>query len=117
MTRRRRSISRLPMTKSEGRHYGSDDMLRRRLPAPRHELIPTAGWSLLPRVATRDGATSNSTSYALALRAWKSRSLLLVKVGSRAFNISQTWRLLRSEEHTSELQSLMRTSYAVFCLQ
>src|SRR3546814_1360056 len=24
---------------------------------------------------------------------------------------------LRSEEHTSELQSLMRTSYAVFCLQ
>src|SRR3546814_1646388 len=26
-------------------------------------------------------------------------------------------RLLRSEEHTSELQSLMRTSYAVFCLK
>src|SRR3546814_10568091 len=25
--------------------------------------------------------------------------------------------LERSEEHTSELQSLMRTSYAVFCLQ
>src|SRR3546814_3662331 len=24
--------------------------------------------------------------------------------------------LIRSEEHTSELQSLMRTSYAVFCL-
>src|SRR3546814_3826664 len=26
-------------------------------------------------------------------------------------------RLVRSEEHTSELQSLMRLSYAVFCLQ
>src|SRR3546814_10423327 len=26
-------------------------------------------------------------------------------------------RVYRSEEHTSELQSLMRTSYAVFCLQ
>src|SRR3546814_6211401 len=26
-------------------------------------------------------------------------------------------RAARSEEHTSELQSLMRTSYAVFCLQ
>src|SRR3546814_2563001 len=26
-------------------------------------------------------------------------------------------RHLRSEEHTSELQSLMRTSYAVFCLK
>src|SRR3546814_12650468 len=27
------------------------------------------------------------------------------------------WRLRRSEEHTSELQSLMRISYAVFCLK
>src|SRR3546814_8845278 len=26
------------------------------------------------------------------------------------------WRDYRSEEHTSELQSLMRISYAVFCL-
>src|SRR3546814_4027780 len=28
-----------------------------------------------------------------------------------------TSRIGRSEEHTSELQSLMRTSYAVFCLK
>src|SRR3546814_3868981 len=27
------------------------------------------------------------------------------------------YRALRSEEHTSELQSLMRISYAVFCLK
>src|SRR3546814_2350752 len=27
------------------------------------------------------------------------------------------WSTLRSEEHTSELQSLMRISYAVFCLK
>src|SRR3546814_2357620 len=27
------------------------------------------------------------------------------------------WALARSEEHTSELQSLMRISYAVFCLK
>src|SRR3546814_5078478 len=27
------------------------------------------------------------------------------------------WVSLRSEEHTSELQSLMRISYAVFCLK
>src|SRR3546814_8295389 len=27
------------------------------------------------------------------------------------------WLVKRSEEHTSELQSLMRSSYAVFCLQ
>src|SRR3546814_4183951 len=28
-----------------------------------------------------------------------------------------TFETLRSEEHTSELQSLMRISYAVFCLK
>src|SRR3546814_4158406 len=28
-----------------------------------------------------------------------------------------TWTRVRSEEHTSELQSLMRISYAVFCLK
>src|SRR3546814_7986664 len=30
---------------------------------------------------------------------------------------SARWRAGRSEEHTSELQSLMRISYAVFCLK
>src|SRR3546814_3714381 len=30
---------------------------------------------------------------------------------------AQDVRLTRSEEHTSELQSLMRISYAVFCLK
>src|SRR3546814_1113496 len=29
---------------------------------------------------------------------------------------SKMWGCARSEEHTSELQYLMRTSYAVFCL-
>src|SRR3546814_6810602 len=33
-------------------------------------------------------------------------------------SLSLSWGLvLRSEEHTSELQSLMRISYAVFCLK
>src|SRR3546814_5527132 len=31
--------------------------------------------------------------------------------------LSQRWVMVRSEEHTSELQSLMRISYAVFCLK
>src|SRR3546814_10140770 len=30
---------------------------------------------------------------------------------------SKDWALTRSEEHTCELQSLIRTSYAVFCLK
>src|SRR3546814_8791356 len=34
-----------------------------------------------------------------------------------AQNASGNWiKIVRSEEHTSELQSLMRISYAVFCL-
>src|SRR3546814_3348744 len=32
-----------------------------------------------------------------------------------ALGVDAIW--IRSEEHTSELQSLMRTSYAVFCLK
>src|SRR3546814_3117425 len=36
---------------------------------------------------------------------------------SWSYGYSFSPELLRSEEHTSELQSLMRTSYAVFCLQ
>src|SRR3546814_5883628 len=35
--------------------------------------------------------------------------------GSHHFSFGEY--ALRSEEHTSELQSLMRTSYAVFCLK
>src|SRR3546814_6319142 len=35
--------------------------------------------------------------------------------GRLAFVVGQS--VLRSEEHTSELQSLMRISYAVFCLK
>src|SRR3546814_6191041 len=31
-------------------------------------------------------------------------------------SLAQMGQMGRSEEHTSELQSLMRTSYAVFCL-
>src|SRR3546814_8885539 len=33
------------------------------------------------------------------------------------FVIQEGTQVLRSEEHTSELQSLMRISYAVFCLK
>src|SRR3546814_5156854 len=33
------------------------------------------------------------------------------------FGVANAGVEIRSEEHTSELQSLMRTSYAVFCLK
>src|SRR3546814_1853543 len=37
--------------------------------------------------------------------------------GSRSLSRTSGARSARSEEHTSELQSLMRISYAVFCLK
>src|SRR3546814_5951902 len=40
-----------------------------------------------------------------------------LKLPVRNLNTALVGRLSRSEEHTSELQSLMRISYAVFCLK
>src|SRR3546814_5772779 len=46
------------------------------------------------------------------------RRSLTVKARSERFMVWQfSAASLRSEEHTSELQSLMRISYAVFCLK
>src|SRR3546814_8830803 len=45
-------------------------------------------------------------------------SLPLPSIASDVFaDYASTGLSLRSEEHTSELQSLMRISYAVFCMQ
>src|SRR3546814_1024106 len=41
----------------------------------------------------------------------------VVSVGSAGYRKLVTTGGVRSEEHTSELQSLMRISYAVFCLK
>src|SRR3546814_5772975 len=39
------------------------------------------------------------------------------RIGTQEHRSRHAARPVRSEEHTSELQSLMRTSYAVFCLK
>src|SRR3546814_10350412 len=49
-------------------------------------------------------------------QAWSIQSLLNVGGDGYDTPISEIF-VLRSEEHTSELQSLMRISYAVFCLK
>src|SRR3546814_3188971 len=40
-----------------------------------------------------------------------------LRIGAVALAAIAVWFHWRSEEHTSELQSLMRISYAVFCLK
>src|SRR3546814_5455600 len=51
----------------------------------------------------------------LAMFSGGGASVTRVSMTSGASTRTGAWR--RSEEHTSELQSLMRTSYAVFCLK
>src|SRR3546814_2031247 len=55
---------------------------------------------------------------------WERRSIRNAGGGARGFDgdraghrQSEAYQSGRSEEHTSELQSLMRISYAVFCLK
>src|SRR3546814_2299817 len=52
-----------------------------------------------------------------ATTAERSKELLGGKGSNLAEMASIGLQFLRSEEHTSELQSLMRISYAVFCLK
>src|SRR3546814_10329905 len=60
-----------------------------------------------------------------ALEAYRQSPTFQVYRASPVFSVVEAYRNsaafkameLRSEEHTSELQSLMRISYAVFCLK
>src|SRR3546814_6401126 len=72
-------------------------------------------WEAARRVqsAGEDGASTLGWGTAIALSPSGERIAKLAPSGA-----SDAWRgEIRSEEHTSELQSLMRNSYAVFCLK
>src|SRR3546814_4180007 len=60
--------------------------------------------------------TSDEMSY-LSGDASRARSIGLAKASPTIAMALTPSRSMRSEEHTSELQSLMRISYAVFCLK
>src|SRR3546814_8071116 len=72
--------------------------------------VSEPGWSL----GYRRAATLRSILELRADERFQTYRALAEKLGaSRSFELARH----RSEEHTSELQSLMRTSYAVFCLK
>src|SRR3546814_8230444 len=61
-------------------------------------------------LATRDRLAIADQCQRFEQRARQPRRLLLIQA-------RYPFGVIRSEEHTSELQSLMRISYAVFCLK
>src|SRR3546814_3665012 len=67
----------------------------------------------MTRRPPRSTRTDTLVPYTTLFRSWKNPSGV---AAARRSHRPGSRRLLRSEEHTSELQSLMRTSYAVFCL-
>src|SRR3546814_4617982 len=64
-------------------------------------------------------STTVSASASVAIKTNASQTAVVVQTTSAKATSSATDGEMgqRSEEHTSELQSLMRTSYAVFCLK
>src|SRR3546814_9494796 len=67
-----------------------------------------------PRIDGRDTRTVRPISVSLGVLPRAHGSALFTRGETQALVVAT---LGRSEEHTSELQSLMRISYAVFCLK
>src|SRR3546814_6210201 len=63
------------------------------------------------RIAVQDGVELAPTY------GWPMDRLTFLLAGGRKALVESSEAAERSEEHTSELQSLMRISYAVFCLK
>src|SRR3546814_7166226 len=72
-----------------------------------------------PILAMARPKSSRSTTLAMARLAFQPLQIWRVRVGSLlpSCQFTSSGHTPRSEEHTSELQSLMRISYAVFCLK
>src|SRR3546814_8332742 len=68
----------------------------------------------LPQTVTDDTPQRPTTSYG---NQKLTGELMINDYSRKGFVDGRAIRLPRSEEHTSELQSLMRISYAVFCLK
>src|SRR3546814_1591109 len=75
-----------------------------------------------PRSTRTDTLFPYTTLFRSAARGYFSAFTTLVRADRESFTLDGRSRRpprdrMRSEEHTSELQSLMRISYAVFCLK
>src|SRR3546814_5280113 len=78
--------------------------------------LAMAAWAMIPDKLddSSDGGNRRFGAFLTTLVAF-----FIVEIGDKTqiATIGLGARYQRSEEHTSELQSLMRISYAVFCLK
>src|SRR3546814_6434576 len=106
-------------------------------PDQRRDVCPHAGGSpsSFPRPIHRSGAhcrisaRTGESSASTVAESWSNAAffgsssaterweVMLSAYSSTSFGLTRPRFAMRSEEHTSELQSLMRISYAVFCLK
>src|SRR3546814_10870865 len=94
---------------------------------PQAQVAPPEPGSAAKDRVRRDHSFSRSAAFGagmIALDAMQGISVGVVhfragggKLQRQIGNIAERAVVIRSEEHTSELQSLMRISYAVFCLK
>src|SRR3546814_12390372 len=70
-----------------------------------------------PRSTRTDTLFPYTTLFRSDLAVLQSIGIDLFKGNVKNLNLVNFNKSIRSEEHTSELQSLMRISYAVFCLK
>src|SRR3546814_7369093 len=75
--------------------------------AEHDEVVAGAAVQAVATAATRQGVVAIATDQGVGRRVAAEQQETAIGFG----------RTVRSEEHTSELQSLMRISYAVFCLK
>src|SRR3546814_10184916 len=74
--------------------------------------------SSAPAADARDASDTDARRFQAAHSRRASQHLMdLLEIGPALGLLARTAQQIRSEEHTSELQSLMRISYAVFCLK
>src|SRR3546814_2110609 len=88
-----------------------------------HAPAPGAPCTIVGEVAqAHDGSLGAAHAYIDAIAAAGADAVKFqTHIAAAESTAAEPWRKRfspqRSEEHTSELQSLMRTSYAVFCLK
>src|SRR3546814_9097103 len=92
------------------RNYTISDVISRYKRMTGHNVLQPMGWDAFGLPA-ENAAIKHRTAPAK----WTYANIAHMKQQLQAMGYAIDWS--RSEEHTSELQSLMRISYAVLCLK